>query len=224
MKALILASVVVSVLFASAITYAANVEDFLLISDEFHGQQLTAEIVSNGGISPAIDVKDSSCAISGDGSIFLVETWGGVDQIYVFDKDHNYYHGGMMFAQNGYKIKAIDFDNFGNMYCVLNKVVQNTYSPGTTTLLVTIKISGFDSLQNQFDELANRIDNIELTQGPQGPQGPAGPQGEPGITPAEVAAMQAQIKVLQQQNKNLQDLVNRIASFPPVKLWLRLKR
>jgi hypothetical protein len=35
--------------------------------------------------------------------------------------------------------------------------------------------------------------------GPQGPQGAAGPQGPPGITPAQIAAMQAQINSLQQQ-------------------------
>jgi len=36
-------------------------------------------------------------------------------------------------------------------------------------------------------------------QGPAGAQGPAGPQGPPGITPAEIAALQAQINSLQQQ-------------------------
>ncbi len=57
-----------------------------------------------------------------------------------------------------------------------------------------------------------RVEDIELTPGPegpqgiqgeQGPQGPAGEQGPPGITPEEIAQMQAQITALQQANTAL---------------------
>ncbi len=48
-----------------------------------------------------------------------------------------------------------------------------------------------------------RVEEIELTPGPQGPQGLQGEQGPAGITPAEIAQMQAQITALQQANVSL---------------------
>lgn len=171
-------------------------------------------------MSPPIILKESSFAIDNNGSLYLVENWGDTDSIYIFDKDYNYYHGSIAYANNGYKIKAIDFDHAGNMFCVLQKDIQDMGE--LHSHVVVIKVSGFSSLKDEIVNLQNQIDTIQLIPGPQGP---------PGITPVEIAVIQSQITTLQQQNselkqqnKALQDIINKITSYPPLKLWLRLRK
>jgi hypothetical protein len=52
--------------------------------------------------------------------------------------------------------------------------------------------------------------------GPQGLAGPQGKQGPPGITSAEIAAMKSQITALQ-------NTINKISAYPPLKLWMRMR-
>jgi len=79
-----------------------------------------------------------------------------------------------------------------------------------------IKLTVTDNTTLKADDTVSifnrRLEEIELTPGPQGPQGqqgpqgeqgPQGPQGPPGITPEEIAQMQAQIASLQQENAAL---------------------
>ena len=71
------------------------------------------------------------------------------------------------------------------------------------------------SLQDQITALQQAVEEIELTPGPEGPAG---------ITPAEIAQIQAQITVLQQENAILQQIVdeNRLAmeQFNPLRKLL----
>jgi len=76
-----------------------------------------------------------------------------------------------------------------------------------------IKLTVTDNTTLKADDTVSifnrRLEEIELTpgpegpQGPQGEQGPQGQQGPPGITPEEIAQMQAQITGLQQENAAL---------------------
>jgi len=213
MKKLLFALLLIGLFFVPMVSYG---EDYLTIS--YSG--LTQEVISEGGMSPPIIVKESSFAIDNNGSLYLVETWADKDCIYIFDKNYNYYHGSIAYANNGYKIKTIDFDNSGNMFCVLQKDSQDMY--GLHSHVVVIKVGGFSSLKDEIANLQDKIDNIQLIPGPQGP---------PGITPTEIAVIQSQITTLQQrnselkqQNKALQDIINKITSYPPLKAWLWLRK
>lgn len=111
-------------------------------------------------------------------------------------------------------LRRINFDAVeGVMYLLIYDRVSD--KPIPTDELRLIKVTGFTPLSETpvIQDLQYQIDDIELIpgppgpEGPQGPEGSQGPQGEPGIKPEELTA--------------LQNLVNRIASYPPIRWWLR---
>lgn len=65
-------------------------------------------------------------------------------------------------------------------------------------------------------------DTMKITNpGIEGPPGPKGEQGEPGIAPEEVDSMQDKITELQQENRRLKDLLDKVISFPSIENWLK---
>ncbi len=105
-----------------------------------------------------------------------------------------------------YLIRVAGYDGEQGDYTLLI-----TEHEASTSLEVQVQ-----ELKEQTTQLQQMVEDIELTPGPQGEQGPqgaVGPQGEqgpPGMTPADIAQLQAQIAALQQIVEENRKLLERL--------------
>ena len=191
--------------------------------------QPTMPPIANAGEDKVADANESvtldgSASYDNDGSI-TTYTWTRLpDNIVLYSGPNSTYETKAL-GKVEEVIELAIFDNSGwratdTMRILSRKVEEIQLTPGSTGPQGEagpkgdIGLMGPQGIQGEQGPIGPQ--GTQGIAGPQGQTGPAGSQGPPGITPAEVAAMRSQITALQ-------NTVNKISTYPPIKLWLKLR-
>ena len=143
-------AMLVGLLCISIPAYADEQADwFLRVDPDFTGY--TTEVMVDqavidfpDGLTGLYVTKQGSTAIDKAGNLYVVEfdQTRNADAIYIHQKDVMYSYVPFATATAGFYIKGIAFDNYGNMYCILNDVIDFTTDPYVWARTI-IKIGGF---------------------------------------------------------------------------------
>ncbi len=115
-----------------------------LAFDEVHYPGHQEQLIGYVGIGPYFVPKESSLAIDNAGEIYVIENGNGTigDTIFAAYNQTSYYYTPFAWVKNSInKIVAIDFDNAGNMYCVLTEGTQPNFFRR-----IILRITGFPVL------------------------------------------------------------------------------